>query len=44
MNTAKSLLLVLAILFYGPNAVGQASPAPVSGDPASKCNGQVRST
>src|SRR5690348_18414453 len=44
MNSARSLLVVLAILFYGPNAVGQASSAPVSDNPASKCNGQVRST
>lgn len=44
MNSARSLLVVLAILFFGPNAVGQASSAPVSDNPASKCNGQVRST
>ncbi|HEV2491356.1 MAG TPA: polysaccharide biosynthesis/export family protein [Candidatus Acidoferrales bacterium] len=44
MNSARSLLVVLAILFYGPNAAGQASSAPVPDNPAAKCNGQVRST
>jgi polysaccharide export outer membrane protein len=44
MKTARLFLAILAILFYGPHAAGQAPSAPPSDQPSSKCNGEVRST